>query len=393
MIKGIGMANSTSYFKELQIKVYCHWMIIIFLLFPLAYSYTSDSNIPKLVKERPFRVVAYFRGDIKEVEKYDYNKITHLIYCFMYLQGNKIGFKNEDSENTLKACLALKKKYPHLKVMVALGGWGGCETCSDVFSSQQGRQAFATSVKKILIDYNVDGIDIDWESPVLGGFKGHKATPEDKQNFSSLIKTLRKSLLDKHEICFDANSFKEYIDQAVEWNIVMPHVDFVNLMTYGLPADKSGHTGHHTALYTSPYQQESVDKAITYLKSMKVPLNKLVIGAAFYSFVVKEVDSTNKGLGQKGKFKANVNYRNLIEDYTKDKGYCYYWDTIANAPFLYNVALKEFVTFDDKLSVAAKTKYALNNKLGGIMFWRLNGDTYSDGLLDAIDNQIKINNK
>ena len=385
--------NATDPLKYIPASAFFKWSVIVLLVIPVIYAFRPDSKIPKNGEKAHFRVVAYFRGDIKEVEKYDYNKITHLIYCFMYLQGNKLGFKNEDSENTLKACLALKKKYPHLKVMVALGGWGGCETCSDVFSSEQGREEFATSVKEILVKYQADGIDIDWESPVLGGFKDHKATPADKQNFTSLIITLRKTLLKNHEICFDANSFKEFIDQAIEWNKVMPHVDFVNLMTYGLPADKRGHTGHHTALYSSAYQQESIDKAITYFDSLKVPLNKLLIGAAFYSFVVQEVDSMNNGLGQRGKFKANVNYTTLLEDYTEEKGYRYHWDSIAHAPFLYNPELREFITFDDKQSVAAKTGYALSKKLGGIMFWRLNGDIYSDGLLDAIDNQIKTVNK
>lgn len=101
----------------------------------------------------------------------------------------------------------------------------------------------------------------------------------------------------------------------------------------------------------------------------------------------------NNGLGQRGKFKANVNYNTLLENCTEEKGYRYYWDSIANAPFLYNYELKEFVTFDNKQSVAAKTSYALNKKLGGIMFWRLNGDTYADGLLDSIDKQIKTVNK
>lgn len=385
--------NANNSLKCIQENIFFKWALIILIAIPLCYSFIPNLKVRKNGKKANFRVVAYFRGDIKEVERYDYNKITHLIYCFMYLQGNQLGFKNEDSENTLKACLALKKKYPHLKVMVALGGWGGCETCSDVFSSEQGRQEFATSVKEILVKYQADGIDIDWESPVLGGFKDHKATPADKQNFTSLMITLRKTLLKNHEICFDANSFKEFIDKAIEWNKVMPQVDFVNLMTYGLPTDKRGHTGHHTALYSSVYQQESIDKAITYFDSLKLPLNKLLIGAAFYSFVVKEVDSINNGLGQRGKFKANVNYNRLLEDYTEEKGYRYHWDSVANAPFLYNSELKEFVTFDNKQSVAAKTSYALNKKLGGIMFWRLNGDTYADGLLDAIDTQIKTVNK
>jgi chitinase len=343
----------------------------------------------KDTKKSTFRVVAYFRGDIKEVQKYDYEKVTHLIYCFMYLKGNQIGFKNEDSENTLKECLALKKKYPKLKVLIALGGWGGCETCSSVFSSQEGRVEFAQSVKDVLVKYKADGIDIDWESPVIGGYKDHKAAPEDKENFTQLIFTLRKTLSKRFEICFDANSTKDFMDQSIDWKKVLPHVDFVNLMTYGLPTNKRGHTGHHSALFSSPMQSESIDKSIKYIDSLGLPTNKFLIGAAFYSFVVKEVDSLNNGLGQKGKFKSNVNYSNVMLEYTEANGYQYFWDSIACAPYLYNPDQKMFVTFDDKHSVSLKTKYALQNHLGGIMFWRLNGDFYSDGLLDAIDLEIK----
>lgn len=380
------MALNNSHTKPVLIGVCVLFSLLMLPL--LSVAFMTEKNTSTLKKE-PFRVVAYFRGDIKEVEKYDYSKISHLIYCFMYLNGNKLSFKNEDSENTLKACLALKKKYPHLKVLVALGGWGGCETCSDVFSTEAGRREFALSVKEVLEKYQADGIDIDWESPVLGGYKDHKASPADKQNFTALIQVLRKTLPKRHEICFDANSFKAFVDQAIEWEKVMPLVDFVNLMTYGLPTDKRGHTGHHTALFSSAYQQESIDKAIMYFDSLKVPLHKLLIGAAFYSFVVKEVENINNGLGQRGKFKANVNYNQLLQDYTPEKGYRYFWDSVAHAPYLYNAELKEFVTYDDKRSVAAKTKYAVEKKLGGIMFWRLNGDTYSNGLLEAIDQELK----
>jgi len=276
-----------------------------------------------------------------------------------------------------------------LKVLVSFGGWGGCETCSDVFASDSGRKEFATSVKDLLNKYNADGIDLDWESPVIGGYKNHKASKDDNANFTALVKELRTTLSAKSEISFDANSFKEFLELSIDWKEVMPLVDFVNLMTYGLPSNERGHTGHHSALYSSPYQTESIDKAILTLDSMNVPLNKIIIGAAFYSFVVENVDSLNYGLGSTGKFKANVNYSKLLESYTEKDGYEYHWDSIAQAPFLYNKQLRTFVTYDDEKSVALKTKYAIDKKLGGIMFWKLNGDTYTDGLLDAINKQIK----
>lgn len=228
---------------------------------------------------------------------------------------------------------------------------------------------------------------------MIGGFKDHKSSPNDKVNFTALIFELRKKLKQQYEICFDANAFKEYIDQSIEWQKVMPKVDFVNLMTYGMPANKRGYTGHHSALFSSSCQTESIDKSIRYLDSLKIPLNKIVIGAAFYSFVVQDVDSVNQGLGQKGKFKANVNYNQIVENYTVQNGYNYYWDSIAKAPYLYNAKERIFVTYDDIRSVGLKTVYAIQKKLGGIMFWKLNGDTSTDGLLNSIYSHLNTSYK
>ncbi len=363
-------------------------VLAIIILFTIGCSPQSAKKQNEKEPE-PFRVIGFYQGKGSDIEKYEIDKLTHLIFCFTGLQGNKINFKNKEDEETLKHFTSLKAQYPKLKVLISFGGWGGCENCSDAFSSDNGRKEFATSVRDLLIKYNVDGIDIDWESPVIGGFKNHKASKDDKVNFTALVKELRKTIPATSEICFDANSFKEFIDFSIDWEEVMPLVNFVNLMTYGLPANERGHTGHHTALFSSPYQNESADKAIRILDSLNVPFNKIIIGAAFYSFVVENTDSLNNGLGGPGKFKANVNYNKLIENYTEKDGYEYHWDSIAQAPFLYNKLLRIFVTFDDKKSVRLKTKYAIDRKLGGIMFWKLNGDTYKEGLLYEIDKQIK----
>ena len=68
-----------------------------------------------------------------------------------------------------------------------------------------------------------------------------------------------------------------------------------------------------------------------------------------------------------------------------DSGYVYHWDETAMAPYLYNPDRKIFFTYDDKRSVELKTRYVIDKKLGGIMFWQLANDTYSQGLLNTID--------
>ncbi|MBL0316977.1 MAG: glycoside hydrolase [Flavobacteriales bacterium] len=299
-----------------------------------------------------FRVIGYYLGPKHEVENFEYQKLTHIVFCFTQLDGNKIAFEDSLQGGNAEAFGGSKEKYPHLKVMVALGGWSGCQTCSSVFSSETDRQVFAKSVKELLIKYDLDGFDLDWESQVMGGKYG-PGKPEDKTNFTSLIKTLRQELPPPYELSFDANSFPEYVQNSLMAE-VMPHVDFVNLMTYGLPNDKRAHTGHHAALYSSPFQKESVASGVELLDSLKVPMNKIVIGAGFYGFVVKDVDAENHGLGQKGKSGGDVKYKDIVVKYTPEKGFITYWDSIAKAPFRYNAEEKIFITYDNAESCRLK---------------------------------------
>ncbi len=366
------------------------YLIKIFMIIIFAFIFLEHkANAQDIENGKSFKVIGYFLGKSDDVDKFDYAKLSHIIFCFTDLDGNKIAFKDSNDESTLKLLVEKKKKYKHLKIMIALGGWKGCATCSPIFSVDSNRKIFAQSVKIFIDKYNLDGIDVDWESPVIGGYTNHPAMPEDKENFTELMKELRIAVPKPLEISFDANSFAEFILNSVDWGRIIEHVDFVNLMTYGLPNDKPRHTGHHSALYSSPYQYESVDSGIKLLDSLKVPLEKIIIGAAFYGFVVQNVDSVNFGLGQIGKNKNSPYYRDIIEEYSEQKGYKLHWDTTAMAPFLYSFPEKTFITFDNKESVTLKTKYALEKHLGGIMFWKLNGDSYKEGLLDAIYNEVQ----
>lgn len=375
---------------------------IAFLLFiPLLYSCSprNNSNVSKKKElnskkeiqktKKPLIILGYFRGKLEEIEKYDHSKMTHVVFCFTYLEGNKMVLKTPEDEKILLQLIKQKEKFPDLKVLISFGGWGGCETCSDVFFTEAGRKEFVQSVKEMFEKYKVDGIDLDWESPVIGGYKNHKAQPEDKDNFTSLLIEMRKSLPEKTLICFDANSFRESLQLSFEWKEIVPLVDWINLMTYTLPENYRRHTNPHTALYSSKDQTESVDYAVKYLDSIGVPKEKIVIGAAFYGMMCEGVDSLNHGLYREGKLKSQPTYLKIATDYMTNKNYTYHWDSLTQSPYLYNAKEKYFITYDDTNSVALKTKYAFENDLGGIMFWKLNGDIFENGLLNAIYKEYK----
>jgi chitinase len=328
------------------------------------------------------KVVSYYSGPGAVLDSFNVNQMTDIIYCFGRLEGNKFKIRRAADTATIRKMVSLKAKNPDLKVLISLGGWGGCPTCSDVFSSETGRKEFVQSIKEIYNGLGVDGLDLDWEYPGIPGPPGHKYQAADKPHFTQLVKELRK-LGKKYQLTFAAGGSQRYLDSAVEWKKVMKKVDYVNIMSY----DLSGGTRatHHTALFSAPKQPRSADMVVKALLKMGIPSKKIIIGGAFYGKVFENVESIADGPYNTGNLKNTVNYRAMAATFPAANGWEQHWDDVARAPYLYNPTLKQFFTYDDKRSIAEKTKYAIDNKLGGIMFWQLGGDTYRDGLLDAIN--------
>ena len=119
-------------------------IILILLIF---ISCTNNSDI------KP-QVIAYYAGDEKSIDEFNLDGVDQIIYSFLHLKGNKLAVDNEVDSLTLLNVVNQKKKYPKLKVLVSLGGWGGCETCSDAFSTEEGRVEFAISTANIIELFN-----------------------------------------------------------------------------------------------------------------------------------------------------------------------------------------------------------------------------------------------
>ncbi|MHA4810537.1 glycoside hydrolase family 18 protein [Flavitalea flava] len=334
-------------------------------------------------------VIGYYAGKNAALDSFATDKLTHIIFSFCHLNGNRLSVSNANDSTIIRHMVTLKDKNPGLKVILSLGGWGGCRSCSEVFASKKDRRAFARSVKETAAYFHTDGIDLDWEYPALTNVPGYPFSPADKDNFTDLIRQLRKKLGKQQEISFAAGGFTKYLQHSIDWKKVTPRVNYINLMTYDLVNGYDTISGHHTPLYSTPQQVESTDNAVRFLDSAGVPMSKLAIGLAFYARIFENVDSVNNGLYRPSRFKKGVSYKDQATVLSKDSGYVFHWDPVAQAPYMYNAREKFFVTYDDTLSVRLKTQYALDKGLGGIMFWQLPEDLFRGGLLDVIDNTRK----
>lgn len=329
-------------------------------------------------------ISAYYRGDAKNIQHYPVRELTHIIYSFCHIENGRISSGGSRNNASIGRLAHLKKKYPSLKIMVSLGGWGGCPNCSEVFSTAAGRDSFAVSVLQLIDNFHIDGIDIDWEFPGAQAYPGDSYSADDRQYFTELLRSLRKKLGPGREISFTAAGFSPYLQQSVDWQTAVAFADRVNLMTYDLVGSHSPVTGHAASLFSTAEQTESADHAIRYLDSLHVPLSKIAIGIAYFGKEFREVEDTSHGLYQRGVFTVSIPLKRIRTRYTEASGYKRYWDSAARAAYSYNPVKKSFITYDEERSAAAKSEYVRRKHLAGVIFWELRLDRSKGGLTDIL---------
>src|SRR5437773_9171012 len=121
------------------------------------------------------------------------DKLTHVNYAFANIKEGRVveGFSH-DAEN-FKVLGHLRKRHPHLKILVSVGGWTWSGGFSDAALSPESRRRFVESAVDFVRRHDLDGFDVDWEYPGLPGY-GNTHRPEAKQNITTLMADLRAPL-------------------------------------------------------------------------------------------------------------------------------------------------------------------------------------------------------
>ena len=89
--------------------------------------------------------------------------MTHLNYAFGHVNDTFDGVRVDNPER-LHQMVALKKMNPDLKVMLSVGGWGSGRF-SEMAMEGKRRKSFAEDCIRVVEEFGLDGIDIDWEYP------------------------------------------------------------------------------------------------------------------------------------------------------------------------------------------------------------------------------------
>jgi chitinase len=309
----------------------------------------------------------------------------------------------------------LKQKYPHIRVVVSLGGWTGSKHFSAAARTAESREKFVASCIDLYVRGNLpqsggaggpgvaagvfDGIDIDWEFPVIGGDTGTLADPADGENFVELLKEFRRQFEQAGRPDFlltIAGPAASDVAHHLHLKQAAQYLDLTAIMTYDFHGSWSSAANHHTNLCTSARdivsenRRSSTDWAVkVYRDEYGVPPEKILIGAAFYGRAWRGVPEKDNGLYQPGEgFNPGSSSYAHLKDLTV-LGYSRFWDEQAQAPYLYSPAEQIFWSYDDPESVRLKGQYARGSGLAGVMFWEITGDDEQGSLVSALQSGLE----
>jgi chitinase len=304
---------------------------------------------------------------------------------------------DEPLRGNFKQLIKLKQANPNLKTIISVGGWTWSNRFSDVAASATTRETFANSAVDFLRKYQFDGVDLDWEYPVSGGLPGNSYRPEDKQNYTKLLQTIRQKLDaagaadGKTYLLTIASGAGPSFIQNTELSAIAQTVDWINIMTYDMNGGWQTQSGHNAPLYYDPAAGSAnlpnastfnVDAAVTAYFAAGVPANKLVLGVPFYGRGWAGCPAAGNGqyqnctgTAQAGTWENGAfDFYDLEANYIGKNGYTRYWNDTAKVPYLYNAANKTFISYDDADSIGYKVSYLKTNGLAGAMFWEFSGD-------------------
>ncbi|TYQ18094.1 UNVERIFIED_CONTAM: chitinase [Acetivibrio alkalicellulosi] len=403
--------------------------IVLFVFVLLLYSIIIPAEASQALVHKNKNIVGYFtewsiylEDNYYEVSNIPWDKITHINYAFAKIEDGKIAvndtwaalerpFGDDTWETPIRGhfgqLINYKKLYPNVKTLISVGGWTLSKYFSDVALTNESRTIFAKSCVEFIRMYQFDGVDIDWEYPVGGGLSSNITRPEDKHNFTLLLKCLREELDaagkadGKQYLLTIAAPAGSYTMNNMETDQYHKYLDFINLMTYDYSGSWESMSNHLSPLYMNPLDPSSSDRKEKYNTNwtvqeyirLGVPPDKLNIGIPYYATGWTNIEEGTNGLFGSSSEPLETKPFHYIKGLL-DLPYSPYerfWDENSEVPYVWDASSRSMYSYVDQTSIEIMCDYVINNNLGGVMIWELSGDYPSQGgntLTTLISNRL-----
>lgn len=299
--------------------------------------------------------------------------LTHIFYAFMKInpENGEVSLSDtwadeqkpmpDGEKGALNLLKQLKKREPHLELVMSIGGWGTDDQFRQVLDSTTKRKKFVDSAIDLTSKYGFDGIDVDWEYP--------QSIAEGEQ-LQGLLKALRKGLGEKKILSAAVTGLPHIIEhyRIQEMNDVL---DFWNLMCYDFSGSGwSSATGEQSNLYNSTVHNLSGEVIVNSFIERGADPQKIVLGMPLYarSFYKPSGDFVGATFERNSPYPSHtVDLLNIPLSDEKFDPACVSASVLVTSQMLW-------LSFDNKASAVSKAKFVQKRGLRGGFWWDLKGD-------------------
>ncbi|KAA1479345.1 glycoside hydrolase [Dentipellis sp. KUC8613] len=375
-----------------------------------------------------------------------WSKYSSMIYSFATTTPdvNTIGLASSDTQ--LLPQFVQTAHQNNVDAILSIGGWTGSLYFSPAVATADNRTAFAQAVMGVVKQYDLDGVEFDWEYPGKQGIGCNAMSASDSANFLSFLQELRQQDGADALQLSAAVSVTPFVGAdgtpMTDVSDFAKVLDHIEVMNYDIWGSWSPTVGPNAPLNDTCAQTQagSAVSAVAAWTKAGFPASQILLGVASYghSFHVAQsaalatsasassasstndtgssggnsstlaaypaFDKSQQPAGDKWDATADgmtdvcgnpdvvggvFDFWGLIDggfltsNGTVAQGIDYQYDDCSQTPYVYNPTSQVMVSYDDATSFAAKGQFISTAGLAGFAMWEAGGDR-NDILLDAI---------
>ncbi|OSD04163.1 glycoside hydrolase family 18 protein [Trametes coccinea BRFM310] len=225
-------------------------------------------------------------------EKVDFGRFDWIDFAFAVpdAQGNLTWDGSDDAPDLLQR-LVTRAHQAGKNVKLSVGGWTGSRYFSGAAASPEGRTALASNILAFYQQFNLDGIDIDWEYPAQDGNEGNLVRPDDSANFLAFLQVLRATLPPGAKITAATQTVPfagpdgDPMGDVSEFARVLDWVLLMNYDTWGSSDAPGPNAPLSDACNNSTQGSASALAALRAWTAAGFPASQLVLGVPSYGYI------------------------------------------------------------------------------------------------------------
>ncbi|KAK3393691.1 glycoside hydrolase superfamily [Podospora didyma] len=301
----------------------------------------------------------------------NYGCINRVYYAFANVMADGGVFLSDEWADATAPCdgvqgalgslMHLKQRYPHLQVVLSIGGGNSAETFPIVASNTLLRDNFARSARGLVEASGLDGIDtpVVWEYP---------CSPQQGADFLALLAAIRLHLHEDHYLLTAALPAAKQVLQNIDLRRASEYIDAINLMAYDFFGSWTHRSGHHAQLYAMNKDEPSGSSGVQHIMAAGVPAKKILLGIPLFGRSFLHVSGPGHKFRGAGGEEGSFEYSNLPRRGTKEQV-----DKRAVAAQCVG-GDGGFVTYDNPDTVKIKAAFCKQKGLGGLCYWSAPSD-------------------